>query len=58
MNDAVTPNDIQAFINRWTASGAAERANYQLFLTELCDLIGVEHPRPAGEQSHENQYVF
>jgi hypothetical protein len=25
------------FIARWEKSGAAERANYQLFLSELCD---------------------
>ena len=50
--------DIQAFINRWHASGAAERANYQLFLAELCDIIGVAHPQPASENPHENAYVF
>lgn len=33
---------IDTFITRWRASGAAERANYQLFLSELCDLLGVE----------------
>lgn len=49
---------IQLFINRWQASGAAERANYQLFLAELCDVIGVAHPSPAVENPHENAYVF
>ncbi len=53
-----TQADIQAFIERWQASGAAERANYQLFLTELCDVIGVDHPRPAAEDPQENAYVF
>ncbi len=38
---------ITDFINRWEASGAAERANYQLFLSELCDLLGVERPTPT-----------
>lgn len=57
MTDAA-PTNIQAFINRWHASGAAERANYQLFLTELCSIIGVVHPRPASENPHENAYVF
>ena len=50
--------NIQTFINRWQASGAAERANYQLFLAELCDVIGVAHPQPASENPHENAYVF
>ncbi|MCB9444835.1 MAG: class I SAM-dependent DNA methyltransferase, partial [Ardenticatenaceae bacterium] len=51
-------NLIQTFINRWQNSGAAERANYQLFLTELADIIGVEHPRPKTPYEHENSYVF
>lgn len=36
--------DAAAFLARWQHSGAAERANYQLFLSELCDLLDV--PRP------------
>ena len=32
---------IQAFISRWAKSGGAERANYQLFLSELCDALDV-----------------
>ena len=28
--------------------GAAQRANYQLYLIELCEAIGVERPRPAA----------
>jgi hypothetical protein len=27
-----TPEQITAFISRWENSGAAERANYQMFL--------------------------
>lgn len=57
MADA-TQADIQSFIDRWHGSGAAERANYQLFLAELCDVIGVAHPQPASENPHENGYVF
>ncbi len=29
-----TPPAVKTFIARWAASGAAERANYQLFLSE------------------------
>ncbi len=54
----VSEADIQAFIARWQTSGAAERANYQLFLAELCDLIEVEHPHPKKAQESENTYVF
>ena len=31
---------LNAFIVRWGASAGAERANYQLFLAELCDFHG------------------
>lgn len=55
---SVSEVDIQAFIDRWQASGAAERANYQLFLAELCDLIAVDHPQPKKAQEPENTYVF
>jgi hypothetical protein len=49
----------EAFIARWQGQeGGQERANYALFLTELCDLIGVEHPEPAGATHERNDYVF
>lgn len=49
---------IEAFIARWTASvGGAERANYALFLSELCDVLGVDHPNPAGADGR-NDYTF
>ncbi len=41
--------DLETFISRWTArEGGAERANYQMFLSELCDVIGVKRPDPSG----------
>jgi hypothetical protein len=46
------------FIQRWAASGAAERANCQSFLSELCDLIGVPRPEPTKPDVAENAYVF
>lgn len=49
---------ISDFIARWEASGAAERANYQLFLCQLCDLIGVGQPEPAKADNSLNAYVF
>ncbi|MGB7924279.1 MAG: hypothetical protein WCF57_13635 [Pyrinomonadaceae bacterium] len=36
MTEALTPSlHIANFIERWAASGAAERANYQIFLTDV-----------------------
>jgi hypothetical protein len=39
--------DPAAFIARWQQSGATERANYQHFLSELCDVRGVPRPDPT-----------
>ncbi len=47
-----------AFIARWSAAGSAERANYALFLTELCALLDVPPPEPAGDDTAHNAYVF
>jgi hypothetical protein len=59
MGEAETIKIVNAFIQRWQGQeGGQERANYALFLTELCDLIGVEHPEPAGATHERNDYVF
>jgi hypothetical protein len=49
---------IEDFIRRWENSGAAERANYQLFLSELCDQLQVPRPEPTRPDDRENAYVF
>jgi hypothetical protein len=49
---------VEDFIKRWTASGAAERANYQLFLSELCTLLEVPPPEPTRPDDADNAYVF
>jgi hypothetical protein len=46
------------FIPRWQHSAAAERANYQLFLTELCDFLAVPRPEPTVPDDAHNVYVF
>jgi hypothetical protein len=51
--------DVEEFISRWTArEGGAERANYQMFLSELCDVLGVARPEPAGAERAHNDSVF
>ena len=51
--------DVDDFITRWTArEGGAERANYQMFLAELCRVLGVQEPQPAGAETSLNDYVF
>lgn len=46
------------FIQRWRNSEAAERANYALFLSELCDYLGVPRPEPTVADDSQNNYVF
>lgn len=43
---------------RWKNSGAAERANYGLFLQDLCDLIGVPRPEPTTDNPADDAYVL
>ena len=54
----IDPAAVTAFITRWkTAAGGSERANYQLFIVELCQLLGVPSPDPSGEDSRDHAYV-
>jgi hypothetical protein len=52
------PAALDEFFRRWKASGAAERANYSMFLNELCDLLEVPRSDPAGPDDEKNAYVF
>jgi len=52
------PPEIESFISRWENSGAAERANYQMFLSELCDVLEVARPDPTSPDPENNLYVF
>jgi hypothetical protein len=52
------PTSATDFISRWETSGAAERTNYQLFLSELCDFLGVPRPNPTVPDDSLNEYVF
>ena len=50
---------LERFISRWRANeGGAERANYVLFLTELCTLLDLPQPDPADASHTRNDYVF
>ena len=56
--DSASPAALDAFIARWQRAGGSERANYQLFLAELCELLALPRPDPAGEDTRDNAYVF
>lgn len=50
---------VEAFIARWQGrEGGQERANYALFLPELCAVLGLAPPEPASASSESNDYVF
>lgn len=43
-----TRTKLQALADRWADVAPAERANYQLYLTELAEALDVPKPQPAG----------
>ncbi|MFN9026678.1 MAG: class I SAM-dependent DNA methyltransferase, partial [Akkermansiaceae bacterium] len=49
---------MNTFISRWENSGAAERANYQMFLSELCEILEIPRPDPTSPDPEKNLYVF
>ncbi len=49
---------VEEFIDDWKESGANEESNRQLFLTQLCDILGVDSPDPARPDTRANDYVF
>ena len=46
------------FEQRWKPTGGAERANYSLFLQDLCALIGVDPPDPTTDSPARDAYVL
>ncbi len=59
-SDSISPfmSNRHAFITRWQASGASERANKDAFLIDLCDVIGVPRPSPNKGDPEHDVYVF
>jgi restriction-modification enzyme MmeI-like protein len=49
---------IGEFIARWKPSGGSEHANYQLFVIELTELLGLERPFPATDDASNDHYRF
>ena len=53
------PPDLESFIARWSVGeGGQERANYALFLSELCDVLDVPRPDQASHDAALNAYAF
>ncbi len=58
MSKTGAPRRVEEFIQRWQGRhGGQERANYAMFLCELCDALDVTQPDPAGHPG-QNDYVF
>jgi hypothetical protein len=54
-----SPKSLDSFISYWQSrEGGQERANYQLFLIELCELLGLPKPEAAEATRERNDYVF
>lgn len=54
----MTTTAADAFIHRWHDRDGTEKANFQLFLGELCELLEVGKPDPAHADNELNGYVF
>ena len=53
------PPSVLRFVERWSGLvGGAERADYQMFLSELCDALGLDRPNPAGAAAPGPAYRF
>ncbi len=49
---------VDEFIARWRASGGSERANFQTFASELCDMRAVDRPKPAQSDGQTDEDRF
>ena len=60
MNAALLPSPalLDAFLTRWRDAAGSERANYQLFVGALCNLLDLPAPEPATGQPERDGYVF
>ena len=58
MTVGAATSDVDAFIGRWAASSGAERANFQSFANDLCDVLGVPRPNVSVHEAERNDYAF
>lgn len=49
---------VDTFVARWAKSAAAERANKDTFVLELCDVLEVPRPEPTTGDPEQDRYVF
>lgn len=57
--EAAAGDRVELFIQRWQGGeGGQERANYVLFLTELCTALGLTPPNRSEATTDRNDYAF
>lgn len=49
---------VTEFIARWKGNTGSERANFQSFMRELCELLQLPLPDPGKGENEHNAYVF
>lgn len=50
---------LEEFLTKWHGTeGGAERANYGIFLTEFCQVLGLPDPGPANYDTETRGYQF
>jgi hypothetical protein len=54
----MSSDSATAFVARWSAASPSERANSQLFLPGLCDLLGVPHPDATRQRNRGENKAF
>ncbi len=52
------PMTLDSFIARWSKSAAAERANKDHFVLDLCEALDVPKPEPTTGDPDQDRYVF
>jgi len=58
MTKALVDTHADEFIKRWAGRDGTEKSNFQLFLSELCEMLAVDKPDPASADNENNGYVF
>lgn len=52
------PAAVTEFVTRWKGNTGSERANFQSFMRELCELLELPLPDPGKAENDHNAYVF
>ncbi|CDG52411.1 conserved hypothetical protein [Halomonas sp. A3H3] len=52
------PVVVTEFVARWKGNAGSERANFQSFMRELCELLQLPLPDPGKAENAHNAYVY